>query len=91
MAYVFPTSVCVVRHGEGRVHLNPDQQWDADDPFVKARPDLFTENPLNVQRTVAEPPVERATRAPGEKRTTRGPGKTASGKAAGDKGSAAGD
>jgi hypothetical protein len=69
MDYVFPNCVAVVRWEGGRVRLNPDQQWDADDPFVRARPELFAENPQAPQRTV--PPVERATQAPGERRQTR--------------------
>lgn len=75
MAYVFPTCVTVVRWEGGRVHLRPDQQWDADDPFVKARPELFAEDPQAPQRTA--PVVERATQAPGERRQTRRPVKKA--------------
>ncbi|RBQ21608.1 hypothetical protein DP939_02545 [Spongiactinospora rosea] len=69
MRYVFPTCVAVVHWEGGRVHLLRDQPWDADDPFVKARPDLFAEHPQDPQRTA--PPVERATQAPGERRQTR--------------------
>ncbi|PZG53140.1 hypothetical protein C1I98_06170 [Spongiactinospora gelatinilytica] len=71
MAYVFPTCVAVVRWEGGRVHLNTDQQWPADDPFVKAHPALFAEDPQSPQRTA--PVVERATQAPGERRQTRKP------------------
>lgn len=49
-----------------RVRVVVDEAWDADDPVVKARPDLFTAAPSRVQTT-----VEQATQAPGEKRTTR--------------------
>lgn len=70
--YVHPNCVAVVRHGGGRVRLNPADTWDAADPFVLARPDLFSTDPLAVAHSIGyEPPVERATRAPGEKRMTR--------------------
>lgn len=72
--YVYPTAVCVVRWQGGRVHLRPDQQWRADDPFVMARPDFFSAVPRAASGTVP-PPVEQATRAPGEKRATRRPAK----------------
>jgi hypothetical protein len=51
-------------------HLIQDEAWDADDPIVKARPDLFNDEP-SVVRGVrkVEAPVETATAAPGEKRT----------------------
>ena len=59
-------------HFEGLiVRLMPGQPWAADDPFVKARPDLFTVDPAFVHRTTTAP-VEQATRRPGERRTTRG-------------------
>jgi len=51
-----------------RFTLTVDQPWDASDPLVKARPELFTKQPTVVASTV-EPKVEQATRAPGEKRT----------------------
>jgi hypothetical protein len=69
MAYVYPTCVAVVLYKSGRVRIHPDQKWPDDDPFVKARPDLFTSEPVTVARS--ERPVEQATRAPGEKRATR--------------------
>jgi len=43
------------------VALRREQAFDADDPLVRERPDLF------------ERPVEQATAAPGEKRSTRRP------------------
>lgn len=59
------------------VRLTEGDAWDADDPFVLARPDLFSERPIRVRRTVpkqaTDTPVETATREPGQKRkTTRG-------------------
>ena len=51
------------------VRLNPGDTWAADDPFVKARPDLFSDTPNVVHRTTpADRPVEVATRRPGERR-----------------------
>jgi hypothetical protein len=59
--------------------------WPADDPIVKAHPDLFSSDPRYgllysvepdgwdepVGQTAQDPPVEQATKAPGEKRQTR--------------------
>ncbi len=73
MDYVYPNCVTVVRWEGGRVRLNPEQQWPADDPFVKARADLFTTTPLNVAHSAGYEPVERATAAPGETRRVRMP------------------
>lgn len=70
--YVHPNCVAVVRHEGGRVRLNPADTWNADDPFVKARPDLFSSDPLDVAHSTGfDPAVERATKAPGERRMTR--------------------
>jgi len=50
--------------------LVQDEAWDADDPIVKARPELFNDEPSIVRGTrKREAPVEVATAAPGEKRT----------------------
>lgn len=57
------------------------EPWDADDPFVKARPEMFTAEPPFVRRTTERKApstarVEQATAAPGEVRQTkRGPGR----------------
>lgn len=48
------------------VRLIEGQAWDADDPFVKARPQLF-----RFTETSSRSTVEQATKAPGEKRETR--------------------
>ena len=51
-------------------HLIQDEAWDADDPVVKARPDLFNDEPSIVRGVrKVEAQVETATAAPGEKRT----------------------
>lgn len=69
MSYVYPNCVTVVRWGDDRVHLNPGQQWNADDPFVVARPEFFDADPSEPSSTTDQrQPVERATRAPGETR-----------------------
>lgn len=65
--YVYPNCRAVVAWQGGRVRLNPGQSWDADDPFVKERPELFDIDPRRVSRT--EIP-ETTTRAPGEVRDT---------------------
>lgn len=50
-----------------RVVIHVDAPWDASDPAVKARPDLFSDEPIDRQGIA---PVEQATAVPGEKRTT---------------------
>jgi hypothetical protein len=56
------------------VRLHKDEAWDADDPVVKARPDLFNDAP-EVLRTSGEsastPQVEEATAEPGRKRAAK--------------------
>ncbi|MFI6681886.1 hypothetical protein [Kribbella sp. NPDC050470] len=66
MALVFANCTTWIADG----HLIQDEAWDADDPIVKARPDLFSDEP-SVVRGVRKPaaPVETATAEPGEKRT----------------------
>ena len=48
------------------VRLVQGEPWNADDPFVKARPQLFIFTDVPTRST-----VESATKAPGEKRETR--------------------
>jgi hypothetical protein len=56
---------CFFDHPElGPVNLSANAVYPADDPVVRARPDLFT--PLEADRQ--RPPVEQATAAPGEVR-----------------------
>lgn len=80
--YVYATTSCVVGWNGTRVRLEKGQTWQADDPFVKDRPEFFATSPTVVigsrgpqQDVVA--PVEQATNAPGEKRATRRVGKSA--------------
>jgi hypothetical protein len=68
MALVFANCTTWLANG----HLIQDEAWDADDPIVKARPDLFNDEPSvvrGVRKAPAEESVETATAAPGEKRT----------------------
>lgn len=71
MSYVYPNCIAVVAYNGGRIHLRPDQQWDADDPFVRARPEFFTATAAAVTHSPGYEPVEQATRAPGERRNVR--------------------
>lgn len=48
------------------VRLVEGQPWDADDPFVKARPQLFIFTDVPTRGT-----VEKATKVPGEKRDVK--------------------
>ncbi|PWK81720.1 hypothetical protein C8D88_116132 [Lentzea atacamensis] len=73
MAYVYPNCVSVVLWEGGRIRLNPDQKWPADDPFVTARPEFFSAEPRMVASSPGYAPVERATAAPGETRRARRP------------------
>lgn len=66
---VYATAQTSVHFGGLVVRLAPGQPWDASDPFVKARPELFSSTPAFVHRTAA--PVEEATAVPGERRTTK--------------------
>ena len=71
--YAYANCSLVAFHNGARMVLEVDDVWDADDPFVLARPDLFSAAPLRVNRTVpARPQVEQATAAPGERRGGRG-------------------
>lgn len=69
MGIVVAVNTANVSCGGRRWHVQRGSAWAADDPVVKAHPDLFTaEAGANVHRSV---PVEQATRAPGERRATR--------------------
>jgi|GEM_PF-1509560 hypothetical protein len=60
-----PQTGLIIRVVEG-------EPWAANDPFVKARPDLFGAQPERIRRTIpAAPVIEQASKAPGEKRTTK--------------------
>ena len=68
--YVYALRSASVNYGPLSVNVVEGQVWDADDPFVKAHKDLFSDVPVRVHRTT--PVVEEATAAPGAKRTRRG-------------------
>jgi hypothetical protein len=66
---------CVTSADGMLVNLTAGEAWDADDPFVKARPDLFANQPPFVRRfeggLVQSFVVEEASAAPGERRATK--------------------
>lgn len=65
----------------GNLRVPLGSHWDAEDPLVKAHPDLFTDDPAvglassvhrqAPPRVFVGPDVEQATAAPGEQRNTR--------------------
>jgi hypothetical protein len=75
--------VRVVDHSGAALHHPAGSHWPADDPYVRANPDLFSDDPryyLSFSETkdwyldpaASEPSdVESATAAPGEKRNVR--------------------
>ena len=69
MAHVVAIGTLVAADRDGnRVRLQEGTVWDADDPFVRFRPELF--RLLDGEKRA---PVEQASAAPGEVR--RGPGR----------------
>lgn len=48
---VYGKTECTTFHDGAKVRVHIDEAWDADDPFVKARPDLFTEAPVKTQQS----------------------------------------
>lgn len=66
MNVVFAKTGTSMRWAGGIVRLSEGAVWAADDPFVRAHPEMFADAPSKVNRTV--PVVEQATKAPGEKR-----------------------
>lgn len=71
MDLVYAKTSCVVAWSGGTTVLTEGQVWDARADLVKARPDLFADEPATVHGRVdrGAPRVESATRAPGERRT----------------------
>lgn len=67
------TTASVVNPATGlKIRLVELEPWDADDPFVKLRPDLFSDAPKTVRRTTPAPaPVEAATKAPGARKAVK--------------------
>jgi hypothetical protein len=76
-SYVFAGQSCsVVNPASGlKIRLSVGEAWAADDPFVKARPDLFLSVPFVVRRSeplrIADVPVESAVAVPGVKRQVK--------------------
>jgi hypothetical protein len=68
--YVYALETCTVGFNGRVLNVTRGLPWRADDPFVKARPELFSRKPPITQSTV-DAPVERATQVPGEKRRAR--------------------
>lgn len=52
------------------VRLTACEPWSADDPFVKSRPELFSEEPVRIRRTTPAP-IEAATKTPGAKKAVK--------------------
>lgn len=62
--------------GGGRVQVRKGSHWPADDPAVRARPELFSDDPRWGMFYTVEPdgydaPIETASAAPGERRNVR--------------------
>jgi hypothetical protein len=68
--FVFATATVSVREPGSKYPTTVIQgsAWHADCPMVEGHPDLFTDEPPNVQPRGWSPPVEQATAAPGEVR-----------------------
>ncbi len=77
MNVVYATRTASVPANGGAGVVRKGSHWPADDPVVKAHPDLFSSDPrFGLNYTVQpegweDPPAETATAAPGEKRQTR--------------------
>lgn len=68
MDYVYAVASAAATTTAGLpVYLTLGEVWAADDPFVSHRPELFSDTPTRVQRTV----IEETTANPGELRRTR--------------------
>lgn len=67
-AVVYAAANTRIGHEGRRFTLQIDQPWAADDPLVKARPDLFSKQPTEIHTSATAAAVETATAAPGEKR-----------------------
>lgn len=68
--FKFARTSAIVGHKGDTIHLHVNSVWRADDPFVKANPDLFADTPEIVEssRGAEYRGVEQATAAPGERR-----------------------
>lgn len=69
--FVYGATEAVTYHNGVRIVVHIDEPWAADDPAVKACPDLFRDEPLDPRGTVTPSLVEKATATPGDKRLAR--------------------
>lgn len=60
--YVYGAVECTTFHKGAKVRVHLDEAWDASDPFVKARPELFSGTPEKAQTTDETKPTKRAAR-----------------------------
>jgi len=55
------------------IRMRPNDIWHADDPFVVARPDLFSATPVTVHSTIGKPaPDPTPVAAPKKRAAARG-------------------
>jgi len=74
MNVVFATSNAWITQG---VYTAEGEPWDAEDPLVKSRADMFSDDPKYARRSSPYVPVETASADPSEGRTARRPRTTA--------------
>lgn len=67
-AVVYAAMSGLVLHDGQRIQLRENDPWDGNDPLVKARPELFSKQPIDIRTSGRAAPrrVEQATKAPGE-------------------------
>ncbi len=70
---VFAVSTCTTANPATGLllRLNEGEAWASDDPFVVARPELFSQEPTRVRRTAPEVVVETASKVPGERKAVK--------------------
>jgi hypothetical protein len=69
MSLVFAVLSGAVRHGGAVYHIEKDAVWESSDPFVVARPDLFSDRPSMVHGTAGKRPASQtASVVPGGRR-----------------------
>lgn len=61
--YVYGLTEASTFHDGAKVIVHKDEVWNADDPFVAARPDLFSAAPDKPQTTDSRPAKRSARRA----------------------------
>lgn len=70
MQYKFPIVALTLGWKGREIDLNRTQVWDANDPFVQAHPEYFSDQPALLERSDGQVRrgVETASARPGEKR-----------------------